>query len=285
MKRAILVVSSLLVLGAIPLFLAYAPFRHLFVGDPQATGAADKDIQKIDRNNLPPENTTVNFEDLCRTKPLAAVQESLAGYERTVQTFRCNFVKQEFLNNTLRPTEKIRCEFREEPFSVTMTWLENPGRAAHMIFVHGENEDQLLAVPASKTQRFLTGGFVKRSPYDKEVMQAARNPVTKFGIRGMTRGLLEQWDATNGNYELNYMGLTEIPELPGRKVHTFHYRPGVPEGEEQITEKKIYFDSEWKILVGLVLHSNEQLIARYFYQELEINPMLPEDTFQIKRFK
>src|SRR5207253_2404277 len=133
------------------------------------------------------------MEKLARTDPVAFIIECVDRYDREVRGYRVTLSKRERVNGTLyppegKPTEVVRCAFREKPFSVLMHWKRGERKAQATLYVEGENRNQLLVRPAGVINWVVS--IVSRDLGDKEVRQSSRYPVTEFGIQvGMRRTL------------------------------------------------------------------------------------------------
>ncbi len=233
---------------------------------------------------------SMSFEDHCQADPMAVLQGVLARHRMAVEGYRCTFVKREKINDKLRDREVIACESQESPFAVTCRWLEGKGRAEASLFVAGENDDQVLIVPSSPTAkgalRLLGKSYASRSPDSPEARDAARSPVTQFGMANALRRTLATWQAAKDRNELRvvYQGVVDVPELDGRRCHVFHRTTPTPEAEG-VTQSFIYLDAETKLQVGTVIRAGDDLVAEYYYKNVELNPPFANDHFSAANFK
>jgi hypothetical protein len=229
-----------------------------------------------DGKALPKEDAMVR---LARTDPIAFLEACLRRYDREVKSYRCGLVMQERINGTLRPREEVVCDFREQPFSVRVAWRKGAGEAQSILYVKGENNDKVLAVPAGWRSVF---GVVTRDPASKQVRDSVRYPPTEFGIRHGTRRTLDAWLAARkrGDLEVRYLGEQQVREGGDRTCWVLK-RTGYKKAEDDgVLESTFYFDKETWLQVGIVLTGSEgQLIASYFFRGLELNPKVPPDTF------
>ena len=238
----------------------------------------------------PPAAPGLSFEDQCRADPMGVLQGVLARHRMTVEGYRCTFVKRERIAGKLRDREVIACEFQEAPFAVRMRWLEGAGRAEATLFAAGENDDQVLIVPAGPAAkgalRFLGKSYVARAPDSPEAREAARAPITQFGMANALRRTLAIWQTSKDRNELrvDYLGVTAVPALDGRRCHVFHRTAPAPEAEG-VTESKIYLDAETKLQVGTVVRAGFDLVGEYFFRDVELNPPFAADHFAAKHLK
>src|SRR5438309_2038535 len=75
------------------------------------------------------------LEDLAKNKPIAFLEMCLEHYEKSVRGYRLTFLKQERVQEKMRPKETVKIHFREKPFSVHMDWVEGRGKALRTLYV------------------------------------------------------------------------------------------------------------------------------------------------------
>jgi hypothetical protein len=225
------------------------------------------------------------FAELCRDDPIGALARSLHRYRNEVEGYTCTLVKQERINGKLRNREVIQCDFRESPFAVKMRWMEGKGRALAMLYPAGDRTDQLAVVPANDLARAIAPVAI-RSLGDSSVREAARYPVTEFGLNYGTLRMHTAWQVikAKGALRTRYDGLQPIPELNGKICHVLHRFCPVPE-EEGLTELTVYFDAETLLHAGSVLKAGDELIACYYFNDLALNPRYEAGHFSIERLK
>lgn len=220
------------------------------------------------------------LERLARTDPIAFMRVCLRRYDREVKGYRCTFVKQERLGGKLQRSEVIDVAFREDPFSVLFDWREGARLASRVLYVKGENKDQLLVKPAGWRGRLVS--YVERDPEGADAKESSRYPITQFGLKKGMQRALAAWGAAQkeGSLKYDYRGKRKVPELGNRLCYVLHrgdYR--VPE-EDGITDAVLYYDVENWMQTGSTLKGAEgQLIGEYWFRDLRLNPDFPADTF------
>jgi hypothetical protein len=233
-------------------------------------------------NPLPSE---AEMERLAENDPLAFVRECIRRYDREVQGYTATLHKQERLEGRLQRSEEIDVAFRDKPFSVLLRWKEGARRAASVLYVKGENRDQLLVRPAGV---LAVAGIVARDPKGEEARNSGRYPLTEFGIKiGMQRTLASWQSAKKDNaLHVEFLGVKKIREAGDRLCWVLkrtRYAAPAPEG---ITESTLYFDKDSWLQVGTVLKGEEnKLIGEYFFRDIKINPDFPNDTFSRNALK
>lgn len=220
------------------------------------------------------------MESLAKEDPIAFLKECIRRYDREVKVFTATLRKQECIEGKLQNTERIDVAFREDPFSVLMKWKEGSRRAGAVLYVKGENRDQLLVRPAGLLS---VAGIVSRSPNGEDARQGGRYPLTEFGIKiGMQRTLASWERADKANaLHVEYLGVKQIKEVGDRPCWVLkRTRYAAPEGKEGIMGLTVYIDTDSWLQVGsLIEGEGGKLIGEYFFRDIKINPDLPSDTF------
>jgi hypothetical protein len=219
------------------------------------------------------------MEKLARTDPLAFLENCLKRYDREVKGYTATLQKQERVRGKLQRTEVIAVAFREKPFSVLMDWKKGERRAKKTLYVEGENDNQLLVLPAG-----LAGlvGVVSRDPRGEAVRDAARYPPTEFGSKIGMQKTLAAWQSASkrGDLKVRFLGERKVKEAGDRTCWGLE-RTGYPKPEDDgITYSKFYFDKETWLQVGSVLKGEGgKLIGEYFFRDIRLNPKFDPETF------
>jgi hypothetical protein len=266
--RRVLVVTVCVLLCAQP---AVAPVR---VAAAERKGKPIRD----DGIALP---DSAGLERLARTDPVGLLRACLRRYDREVKGYSAILHKQERIDGRLRPSEEIRVAFREHPFSVLLVWLSGPSRAARVLYVEGQYDNQLLVLPAGALAQRLVG-VVRRDPNGAEARQAGRYTVPEFGIRRGMERVLAAWDAARkaGELHVEYLGTRRIAEAGNRSCYVLRSSGAAQPGEEGVTVTTIFVDTETWLQVGTILKGQgNRLIAEYFFRDVRLNPDFPPDTF------
>lgn len=210
--------------------------------------------------------------------PVQFLEESIRRYDREVQGYRCILEKQERVQGKLRPVEVVQADFREKPFSVVMRWQQGAGLAAAVLY----NESW-----KKKWMKALSFGFIWEKPVDaKEAKDSTRYTVDEFGIRKGTERTLARWKEMKEKNQLHvrYLGVKTLPQLGNRPCYVFH-RHGIEKPEDDgIEDVTIYLDQEnWlqigSILLGKTINGEREIIGKYFFRDLRLNPDFPPDAF------
>ncbi|MGE5194138.1 MAG: DUF1571 domain-containing protein [Deltaproteobacteria bacterium] len=93
--------------------------------------------------------------------------------------YTATFVKQERVDGALQDLQTLQLKLRHKPFSVYMKWLAGGDVGRQVLFVQGENDDQL---------QVRLGGIKSRlpvmhlEPTSARAMQESRHPITEMGL-------------------------------------------------------------------------------------------------------
>jgi hypothetical protein len=219
---------------------------------------------------------------LPRVDPVRYLETCLERYEQEVQGYSLTFVKKERIKGKLHPPAKdkyeiIRVSFREKPFSVLFEWKENPRNklAAKCLYVEGENKNKIVAKGVIP--------FVKEYAVDgPDARDNGRYTIAEFGLgkaQERTVAAMRKAEA-RGALHVRYEGQVSLDEVGGRKCYKFIRTPYQPTEEEGVNELTLYIDCENGLQIGSILRDPEgQLIAEYFFRDIELNPAFSEKQF------
>jgi hypothetical protein len=220
------------------------------------------------------------LDALLQYHPLLFLEMCIARYDREVKGYSCTFHKQEFIAEKLQKLEILKVHFREQPFSVFMEWIEGTRLAKRALYVAGENNNKLVARP------FLTFlPIQERNVDDADAKKSGRYTIDQFGMHLGTKRTVAGMQAAQarGELHLTYHGLVKVEKAGDRICHKFVRTPYVPLEEEGVNELTLYVDQETWLQVGSVLKDAKgQLIAEYFFRDVQINPEFGPDTFTRK---
>lgn len=140
---------------------------------------------RLARQTLPPPRPQPTAADAIR-----AAEAALQAVERLAD-YSCTLVKRERLGGRLSGSEQLALKLRHEPFSVYVNYLSpDRVRGQEAIYVHGHNDNRLLAHPNGFKGR-LAGTF-RLDPEGKMAMEGSRYPVTELGLKRMVESWLKE---------------------------------------------------------------------------------------------
>jgi hypothetical protein len=215
-----------------------------------------------------------DWETLVQEDQSKFLQQLRQKCSETITDFTATFLKQERISGELRDQETADMKWRAKPFSVYMKYTEgDKGREA--LYVEGQHDNKLLVHP---------GGFlgpliqIQLAPDAERVMKDNLRPITAAGMTNMLSAIVSQCELAkkNGDLKLEYLGKTEVG---GRKVYTI---------KRTLPQKKIYPCKELVIFIDCdtitplgtdAYDWDGQLLSKYRYNDLKLNPGLTDDDF------
>jgi hypothetical protein len=210
--------------------------------------------------------------------PIAFLEKCLERYDREVKSYTLTFHKRERIDETLYPVEVIKVHFKDNPHSVFFEWLRNPRKALRVLYVAGENNNNMLALPTIRI-----AGVVSRALDSDDAKQSGRYTIAEFGLKQALQRIVGNWKRARAEKALHveYLGIHKVVEAGDRPCHKFH-RTGYAKPEDGgVTELILYVDTETQLQVGSVLlGEGGQLLGEYFFRDIQLNPKFAPEQFQ-----
>ena len=220
--------------------------------------------------------------------PIQFLEESLEESKK-LTAFTVNFQRQERLGllKELKPQENMLAEFREEPFSVRFTWLDDDSEYAQAVFVRGKNDNKVLLLPRKGLagQPPTVQGF---PPAFAVLFGKARNPITDFGPQRMMERILDRIAKAEkkGNVAVK---LREPTEIGPAKEPCFYLELRYPPGDEFPCKlQDLYISARTKLPVATYLwlpgkdeRTTNTLDGMYLYSNLRPTAVLTDRNFVI----
>ncbi|MFO0810871.1 MAG: DUF1571 domain-containing protein [Gemmataceae bacterium] len=220
------------------------------------------------------------FAELMRTNPVAALQACVLRYKREVHGFRSVLHKRERIAGKLGPEEEIDVSFRDEPYSVLLSWrTPGAGLADRALYVDGQNDNQLLARPRNALLRRLSP-VAKQDPDGAQARASGRYSIRDFGLLKATERSLAAWESAqrHGRLRYEYAGERAVPEAGGVVCHVL--RRTIEPPEDGVTRTEVSFDVvRWLQVANVLYGSDGPLVAHYFFRDVILNPTFPSDQF------
>ncbi len=245
-------------------------------------------ITTILANDGPPNAS--DMTNLARQDPFAFLQNCMKLYDKNVRGYQVILQKQERLQGKLQNREIIEVAFREQPYSVSMRWLEGARKADRVVFVAGENEGMMLAHPAGVAGKLVK--VVKRKVDSDEARQSGRYTLDQFGFKKSLQRILSSMQAAKQKdaLHLQFLGETKVFECDQRICFKLKrtYESPEADGTEDLT---LYVDRENFLPVGIVVRGkmdaatgNRELLGEYFFRDLRLNPQFSPQQFNEAAF-
>ncbi len=218
------------------------------------------------------------LECLAKNDAACLLEQCLRQTRADVQDFTCTFIKQERIDGVLKEPQEIETKFMAHPFSVAMHWTKNAPISDRLLYVDGQNDNNLLLKPRGMLACL---GTVKRRPDCPQVMANTLHPVTIFGFANTLDSLIKVYHlaAERGELQAEFLGYRDIA---GRT--TLAICRQLPARCDYPAARTItYIDPRLMIPIAVEAWDwDGQLSARYIYKDVKVNVGLTADDFTAK---
>lgn len=231
------------------------------------------------------------FAALLQSDPIAAFHQALDFHRRSVQDYRCTFVKQELLVSGMSTEQTIDVKFRPQPYSVFMHWIKNQDKAVRVIYEAGRWRDEKAVRPEERELAVCQPGAVAQL-FVKSVKQPIRGPRAKDASRryiddfGFDKALSLMIEFSQKARDRNELKLTfdGASEFDGRPTWVLcRHVPFDPATKNYPDATAIYhIDQEWRVPVAIYSYGDndqKQLLGRYEYRDIRMNAGLTRADF------
>ncbi|MBN1512902.1 MAG: DUF1571 domain-containing protein [Phycisphaerae bacterium] len=224
------------------------------------------------------------MERLAREDPLAFFQACRDRYDREVQDYDCTFIKQELVEGKLTAEQWTSVRFREEPYSVDMTWTRNPMLVSRALYVEDKwwNGDtpQAWVRPAGALLKLVK---LKQPIRGKAAGTQSRRTIDQFGFRNSLDLIIHYSEKAQkeGVLDLEYIGQATVGERP-----TYVFERRLPyNGDEEIYPDRllrVFVDKEWLLPTCCISYADDdgsQLLGKYVLVDVKLNPGYTDADF------
>jgi hypothetical protein len=200
------------------------------------------------------------------------------------ESYTCTFIKQERIRGELGGAQHIDVKFREQPFSVAMTWTKNAPTGDKILYIEGRYRDddgrsQMVVRPASGFLQALVGGSVKRLPDGKDAMKNTLRPCTQFGFRNSIQSLIDVYELarSRGESEESFGGFAKVGDR-----QCFQLIRMLPDSDPTYPAKKtiVFVDTEWLIPLRIIGDNwQDELDCDYQFKNVDFGVSLSDADF------
>jgi hypothetical protein len=219
--------------------------------------------------------------------PVRFLEESLEA-SKQVKAFTATFQRQERLGvlRELRPQENIAADYRDDPFSVRFTWLDDDSEYRQCVFVKGENHNNVALLP----RKGVLGQPARVQSYPTSfavLFGKARNPITDFGPRRMMERILDRIAKARKHGDV-VIKLREPTEIGPDKEPCYYLELRYPPGDQFACKlQDLYISARtrlpvatWLWLPGKVERCGDTLDGMYVYAGLTPTDRLSDVHFE-----
>lgn len=226
------------------------------------------------------------FERFATRDPMGFMKMCREHYLDTVSDYRCRFHVKERIGGVETGEQEMEILFRENPYSVDMRWVKNPGLARRVTYVaerwHRDGREQALIYPSGLLALLAPAG-VKRHIHAPDVQRAARRTIDLFGFKHTLDFIIEYCEMAQGDpsFDLRYVGRGEVN---GRLTFVFERRlPFTVENAPYPDRLQVInIDCEWLVPTACLAYADdarEQFLGRYITTDVEFNIGLTDEDF------
>ena len=204
-----------------------------------------------------------------------------------VDDYSCTFMKRELIQTrVLHSTMALK--FREKPFSVYLKFLDKTNEGREVIYVHGQNSNNLM-VHEGGVKSFI--GTLNLPPNDPNVMSDNRYPVTQIGLKNMINTIIKQWETEGkfGGIKTNFYANPKLETgencVAYEVIHELN-KDSKPFKEFKFHTTRLYIDSDTGIAFGCQQlgyptknDKKPPVIEEYFYTKIKTNLKLTDADF------
>lgn len=223
---------------------------------------------------------TSSDADLARRDPLAYLESCLTNYQKSVQDYACIFEKQEQINGRLLDPQTVEVRFRENPYSVDMTFVENVRECKRALYVAGAWNDSdgrplVWAKPGGAILRAIVPK-VQQPVHGPRAQAASRRTIDEFGFCRTLQVILKYSRKAQaaGVLDLQFIGEGEIDDRP-----TFIFERRLPYNgdESQYPDRLLvlHIDREWRVPTAVFSYADDagkELLGSYVFSDVRLNP-------------
>ncbi len=229
---------------------------------------------------------TAEYEDFAKRDPLGFLRFCWDRYKTNVQDYRCTFTKRERIGGEYKPEQIADVRFRENPFSVDMTFTKNIGECARALYVadkwvDDEGNQQAWAKPGGAIVRLLISKILQPI-HGARAQKASRRTIDQFGF-GKSFELIIHYSVkaqSENALSLKYAGEGSVD---GRPTYQFERLLPYDGDEANYPDNLLVFhiDRETLLPVACYAYSDKEgndLLGSYIYTDVKLNPgYSPED--------
>lgn len=251
-----------------------------------STAIADDALGRIDPNasiQTAEEGEGEKLQRWAQNDHVALLEHCLIRYKASVKDYTCILTKQERLDDKMGGEQVIDIKFKEDPFSVLMTWRSGATRGDKILYVESADQasggGEMLIHPTGFAGRLFKS--VSRKPRDPEVMQSSLRSVDEFGFARGLQSLIDVYKQAiaAGHLKAKDMTYEGTVDFNGRTC--FVIERVLPPGHDYPANlTRIYIDQEYLVPVmvyGTDWQGND--LCLYKYTDLKFNVGLDQAEF------
>ena len=212
---------------------------------------------------------------MAQSDPVELLRLAKASYEASVRDYTVTFTRQERgRDGHLQPAETMHCKFRRAPFNVFLKWQQGAGRIDRALYAPTLLGPEILVHPTG-----LAGLLAPVVRIDLEGKHAdSARQIRDFGFASALDRLIQRGLLAQTRHELNTTFLGETT-VGGRAAIGVQWRLP-PARDHQYGRIVVHLCRQTLLPLTVALWDcDEELQAKYIYENLQLNVGLTDDDF------
>jgi hypothetical protein len=255
--------------------------------DPQAVPAAVQPAAATEVATAPQQSGALTGKWAMQMSVLI-LQKGMAEFSK-VPDYTATFTKIERIDGDLTDEQQIGLKVRQAPFSVYMKWRSGGERGQQVIYVHQQNEGNMLVKPGGIKGRLFKEPL-PLDPHGAMAMSQARYPVMMVGLHALADRIvklqLAQIERGHG-FQCEFRDDVEFDSRPCYRCFvTYESEADSPEyrQSEIIIDKQLSMpvfvrNWTWGRDVDPATIDEATLIEHYAYTDVQISQQLADNDF------
>lgn len=215
------------------------------------------------------------------------LKQGCAVFER-ISDYTCTLYKQERIGGELGDGQTCSVKMRHEPFSVYMKWIGGSDKGQQLIYVEGQNDNNMLVQPGGIKGRLT--GVLSLDTHGSLAMSKSRHPIQQAGLLEMARTILRYREADLARGQGYECEMHSDQTFNDRPAYLFITIYDAPEFNQDYRKSILYVDKELAMPVCVQNFTwakdadpekldEQTLIEFYSYSDIKMDQRLGETDF------
>lgn len=267
MRRYVLVVW----VGVICLLAGCATVDQLTGGKDMVTAVAD------------PCRAEPSTLQMAREDQEELFKRALAGYRENIRDYQCRMSRRGRQFGILGAAQEMDVKFLDDPFSVFLHWRKNAGKADKVLYVEGQHEGKMMALPV--LIGWLTGPMAF-DPEGPEARKSSPRPLTQFGFGNMLERIGSVYEtgelSDGGSFTDSFGGMVEVGGREALAIERRRDGPAPEDGDQEVLWR-ICLDAENLMPIAVTsFNKDDGIEADYVFTDIRYNTGLRAEDFTLE---
>lgn len=227
----------------------------------------------------------MTIEQLAAHDPTGFLEAALDRYDRSVRDYTCTFTKQELVCGRMTARQVMEVNFREHPFSVQMTWVQNADKCLRVLYVADrwtkQGQQYAIVEPGAIAKLFVP--YVMRPIHGDDAQKSSRRTIDQFGLRNSLVLTLKYFKLAR-EQQVGSLTFAGTSQVDGRDTLVFE-RHLPYTGEDGLWPDRVlvlHLDRQLMVPTLCLAYADEakvKLLGEYKTTNIKINQNLPDTVF------